>query len=316
MRFRYLSAPFLFLICLFGAASGQQPAASRPISPDDQYVLGPDSEPHAGVPEGKVTEFILKGSKLYPGVYHRWWLYVPAQYDGKHPIALIVFQDGTSFAMRDGEFRVPVVLNNLIAKKELPVMAAVFVDPGEYPDGTHYEKASDGSPLMVETYHKSVRTMEYETLNATYANFLVDEILPQVREYVKITDNPEGRGVAGGSSGGNCAVTVAWERPDQFRKVFSSASSFPLVLRGKTGLPPQVRQSERKPIRIFLQDGANDSSLPEWGIGAERNRDLVSALKDKGYEYRYEFGEGTHSSAHAASIFPEAMRWLWRDYSR
>jgi enterochelin esterase-like enzyme len=312
MRSRYASA--LFLIFVVGAAFGQQGSAAKPVSPDDQYKLGPDSEPHAGVPEGRVTEFMLKDSKLYPGVYHRWWLYVPAQYDGKHSIALMVFQDGTSFAMRDGEFRVPVVLNNLIAKKELPVMAAVFVDPGEYPDGTHYETATDGSPLMVETYHKDVRTMEYETLNATYANFLVEEILPQVREHVKITNDPEGRGVAGGSSGGNCAVTMAWERPDQFRKVFSAISSFPSALRGKTGLPPQVRQSERKPIRIFLQDGVNDSTLPEWGAGAERNRELVAALKDKGYDYQYVFGEGTHTGAHAASIFPEAMRWLWRDY--
>jgi enterochelin esterase-like enzyme len=307
MRLGYLSV--VFLACLLGVAS-------RPLSPDDQYKLGPDSEPHAGAPEGRVTEFMLKDSTLYPGVYHRWWLYVPAQYDGQHPIALMVFLDGTSFTMRDGDFRVPIVLNNLIAKKELPVMAAVFVDPGDYPDGIHYEKAPDGSPLMLETYHKWVRSIEYETLNATYANFLVDEILPLVREQVKITDNPEGRGVAGKSSGGNGAVTVGWERPDQFSKVFSAIGSFPLMLHGKTGLPPQVRQSERKAIRIFLQDGSNDSSYPEWGTGAERNRELVAALKDKGYDYQYVFGEGTHSAAHAAAIFPEAMRWLWRDYPR
>src|SRR6185312_3040765 len=110
-----------------------------------------------------------------------------------------------------------------------PVMAAVFVDPGEYPDGTRYEKAPDGSPLMLETYHKWVRTKEYETLSPTYANFLVEEILPRAREHVKITDDPDGRGVAGESSGANCALTVAFERPDEFRKVFSAVGSYPVA---------------------------------------------------------------------------------------
>jgi enterochelin esterase-like enzyme len=229
----------------------------------------------------------------------------------------MVFQDGTSFVMRDGEFRVPVVLNNLIAKKELPLMAAVFVDPGEPLHGAEYVKASDGSPLFGSTYRISARSREYESLSAAYADFLVDEILPQVRKLVKITDDPEGRGVGGLSSGGICALTVAWERPDQFRKVFSAIGSFPPVLRGVPGLPQLVRVSEHKPLRIFLQDGTHDIAFPfapEWGSAAERHKDLVLALKDKGYDYQYVLGEGSHSPAHAASIFPEVMRWLWRDY--
>jgi enterochelin esterase family protein len=288
-------------------------------SPDDQYVLGSDSQPQSNIPEGKVSEFRLQKSKAYPGFEFTWWLYVPAQYDGKRSIALMVFQDGTAFVTRDGDFRVPTVLNNLIAKKELPVMAAVFVDPGEAPHGVEYAKASDGSPLFGNTYRISARSREYESLNAVYANFLVDEILPQVRKQVKITDDPEGRGVGGLSSGANCAITVAWERPDQFRKVFSAIGSFPSVLRGVPGLPKLVRASARKPLRIFLQDGTNDIALPfapEWGSGAERHKDLVAALKDERYEYQYVLGEGSHSAAHAASIFPEAMRWLWRDYPR
>lgn len=104
--------------------------ADSSASPDDQYVLGQDSEVQPGVPEGKVTEFVLKDSKVFPGYEHKWWLYVPAQYDGKKPIALMAFQDGRTFLSRDGVFRVPVVLNNLIAKGQIPVMAAVFVDPG------------------------------------------------------------------------------------------------------------------------------------------------------------------------------------------
>jgi enterochelin esterase family protein len=234
MRYAYVSISAVLLVsCLFAfVAYGEQVAKAKSLSQYDQYVLGPDSEPSKGVPEGRVTEFWLENSTTYPGVRHRWWLYIPAQYDGKNAIALMVFQDGSEWALRDGEMRVPVVLNNLIAKKELPVMAAAFVDPGEYPDGTHYEKAPDGSPLLLETYHKSVRTMEYETLNSTYADFLVNEILPKVREHVKIADDPDGRGIAGGSSGANCALTVAWERPDQFRKVFSAVGEWKHVNRG------------------------------------------------------------------------------------
>jgi len=311
----------LALMCSLGDARAafSDSAPCTCSSPDGQYVLGPDSQPQPNIPEGSVSEFRLQQSKAYPGFEFTWWLYVPAQYDGKQSIALMVFQDGTEFVMRDGDFRVPVVLNNLIAKRELPLMAAVFVDPGEASHGAQYAKATDGSPLIGDTYRISARSREYESLSAYYADFLVDEILPQVRKRVKITDNPEGRGVGGLSSGANCALTVAWERPDQFRKVFSAIGSFPSVLRGVPGLPQLLRGSEHKPLRIFLQDGTNDVAFPfapEWGSRAERHTDLVAALKDKGYEFQYVLGEGSHSPAQAASIFPEAMRWLWRDYPR
>lgn len=295
--------------CLLLAAllASNTASADSPTSPDDQYVLGPDSEVQAGVPEGKVIEFVLKDSKIFPGYEHKWWLYVPAQYDGKKPIALMAFQDGRTFLTRDGVFRVPVVLNNLIAKGSIPVMAAVFVDPG-----VSYPKAPDGSPLN----GGSNRSFEYDTVSADYATFLLDEILPQVKKHVRITDDPEGRGIAGYSSGGICAFNAAWHRPDRFRKVFSNNGSF-VNIRGGNVYPDLVRQSERKPIRVFLQDGIRDAlpSFPglDWPEG---NKAMAAALDEKGYDHRFVLGEGTHSPRHAAALFPDAMKWLWRDYPK
>jgi enterochelin esterase family protein len=276
-------------------------------SPDDQYVLGPDSQVQPGVPEGKVTEFVLEDSKVFPGYEHKWWLYVPAQYDGKKPIALMAFQDGRTFLTRDGVFRVPVVLNNLIAKGQIPVMAAVFVDPG-----VSFPKAPDGSPLN----GGSNRSVEYDTVSADYANFLLQEILPEVKKHVQITDDPDGHGIAGYSSGGICAFNAAWQRPDRFRKVFSNNGSF-VNIRGGNVYPDLVRQAERKPIRVFLQDGVRDAltSFPDlnWPAG---NKAMAAALEEKGYDHQFVLGEGTHSPKHAAAIFPDAMRWLWRDYPK
>jgi enterochelin esterase-like enzyme len=298
LRLRRARCPFISVLLTLASIIAE-PAVAEAVSPDDRYVLGRDSQAQPGVPEGKVTEFTLANSKTFPGFERKWWLYIPAEYDGKTAIALMVFQDGSSYADRDGSWRVPIVLNNLIARRELPVMAAVFVDPGD-------------RPLIRDSSNRSV---EYDTLSAAYANFLLEEILPEVRMHVQITDDPEGRGIAGHSSGGICAFTVAWQRPDQFRKVLSANGSFTNI-RGGNVYPELVRQSEKKPIRIFQQSGEHDMVHPEWGIWSEANKAMAAALDEKGYDHQFAFGEGTHSPAHAASIFPDAMRWLWRDYPR
>lgn len=298
------------IILLFSSMLfGQTPTGLKTQSPDDQYVLGPDSQPQAGIPEGKVMEFTLADSKTFPGFEHKWWLYIPAQYDGKKPVALMIFQDGQGYVTRDGSWRVPVVLNNLIAKKEIPVMAAVFVNPGV----SQQRKASDGSPFESQ----SNRSVEYDTLSDAYAKFLIEEVLPEVRKHVKISDDPEGRGIAGLSSGGICSFTVVWQRPDQFRKVLSFIGSF-VNIRGGNVYPDLVLQAAKKPICVFQQDGAHDAlggvyELLDWPAG---NKAMAAAFEAKGYDHKFVFGDGTHSSRHGASIFPDAMRWLWRDYPR
>ena len=304
----WLSILTIYVIPL-GVLAQQRAATPKPPSPDNQYVLGPDSQPQAGVPEGKITAFTLPNSRTYPGFQHKWWLYIPAQYDGKKTAPLMIFQDGEGYVRRDVGWHVPVVLDNLIEKKQLPVMVAVFVEPGE-----PFVKPSDAKALASA---KSLqRSIEYDTLSAAYATFLLKEILPEVRKHVRITNNPEGHGIGGHSSGGICAFTVAWQRPDQFRKVFSANGSF-VNIRGGNAYPEIVRHTKRKPIRIFQQDGARDTVQGYESLSwPEGNKALAAALDEKGYDHKWVFGEGTHRPRHAAAIFPEVMRWLWRDYQR
>lgn len=292
-------------------AAGQEPKKEAPKkpSPDDQYKLGPDSLEQPGVPKGKVTEFELPDSKTYPGFARKWYMYVPAQYDGKTPAALMVFQDGGGYQSRTGAWRVPTVFDNLIHKKEMPVTVAVFVNPGDKPlkPGEAPRKRPDGRPASPMN-----RSIEYDTLSDKYATFLLTEILPLVEEKVKITSNPEGRAICGASSGGICAFTVAWQRPDQFRKVLSTIGSFTNI-RGGHKYPELVRASEKKPIRVFQQDGTGDL-VNQFGSWPEANKAMAAALAEKGYDHKIVWGEGTHNPKHGASILPDALRWLWRDY--
>lgn len=277
------------LVLVAADARGQ---VAPPTSPDEKYTLGPDSRPQPGVPEGRVTEFTLVDSKVYPGYRHKWWLYVPAQYDGKTPLALMVFLDGAylSFVQREGAWRVPVVLDNLIARKELPHMAAIFIDPGE--------RIRD--PNEFEDH----RSYEYDTLNDRYATFLLSEILPEAHKHVKLSADPNRRGIAGRSSGGIGAFTVAWQMPNEFRKVFSANGSF-VNIRGGGVYPEIIRQERPRPLRVFLQDGVNDSLGGEFkGLNwPEGNRAMAAALALRGYDYQLAMGDGTHSGRHGAAIF-------------
>ena len=294
-----------FTLVTAGLLCAQQP---KKTSPDDQYKLGPLSQPQKGVPEGKVTEHEWTDSKVYPGTVRKYWVYVPAQYKADKPACLMVFQDGGGYVKRDGSWRVPVVFDNLIAKKDMPVTVAVFINPGEAQrkPGEEPAKRPDGRPAPPKN-----RSTEYDSLGPTYSKFLLEEILPEVSKTVKLSANPEHRAIAGSSSGGICAFTVAWERPDQFRKVFSTIGSFTNI-RGGNAYPGMVLKTEKKPIRVFLQDGSNDL-VNQFGSWPEANKAMAAALKEKGYDHQFVFGEGSHSPKHGASIFPDAMKWLWRD---
>jgi enterochelin esterase-like enzyme len=275
----------------------------KDIESDSQYSLGPDSQPHAGVPEGNIQEFGPTESRIFPGFEHEWWLYIPAQYTDQKPIPVMIFLDGEWWVKRNGHWRAPVVLDNLIARKELPVMAAVFVSPGASIG------KSKGKAFL------SNRQEEYDTLSGAYASFLLEEIFPQVRKHVHIAKDAAGRGIAGCSSGGIASFTVAWQRPDQFRKVISFSGSF-ADLRGGQIYPELVRQGKRKPIRVFQHVGTNDmvlEGLPSW---LDENRLMSAALDETHYDHKYVVDHGTHCSVGAASILPDAMRWAWRDYSR
>jgi enterochelin esterase family protein len=290
----------LFLSFVSVASTSQAADTPKKADPNAQYVLGPDSKPQEGVPKGKVTKYEWKESKNFPGTIHDYWVYVPAQYDGKTPACVFVCQDGIQYSA-------PVVFDNLIAKKQMPVTIGIFINPGYFPPKDGEPATRNGKPNT-----RSNRSVEYDSLGDRYAKFLLEEILPEVSKEYKLTDNPEGRCIAGASSGGICAFTVAWEHPEAFRKVYSSIGSFTNI-RGGNVYPELVRKSEKKPIRVYQQDGKNDI-VNRFGSWPEANKAMNAALEEKGYDHKFTVGEGTHNGRHGAAIFPEVMRWMWRDW--
>src|SRR5712692_672557 len=206
------------------------------------YKLGPDSQRQPGVPEGKITKLRWEHSAVYPNTGYDWWLYVAAQYDGKIPAAIMVLLDGGGYVSETGPVRAPIVFDNLIHAGTMPVTIGVFINPGRVNGDTS------------TNYTTAQRSLEYDTVSDQYARFLLEEIIPQVRKTYRITDDPQGWGIGGVSSGGIAAFTVAWQRPDKFRRVVSHVGSFANI-RGGQAYPDLIRQSPPKPIRVFLQDG-------------------------------------------------------------
>ena len=266
----------------------------------DDYKIGPDSKEQPGVPKGTVTQARWESKQVYPGTTRDYWVYVPAQYDGKSPACVMVFQDGRAYVENHMAFRVPIVFDNLIHKGEMPVTIGIFINPGTFPATKEHEKA------------RSNRSFEYDTVSDQYARFLLEEILPEVGKKYRLTDDPEGRAICGISSGGICSWTVAWQKPDQFRKVLSHVGSFTNI-RGGYVYPSLIRQEPPKPIRIFLQDGSNDldKKFGNWPLA---NQEMAAALKFAHYDYKFVLGDGGHNGKQGGSILPDSLRWLWRDY--
>lgn len=271
-----------------------------PLSADDPYALGPDSMQQDGVPAGTVTHHRWTESKIFPGTERDYWIYVPAQYDASKPACVMVFQDGGGYVQREGAWRVPNVFDNLIHHGEMPVTIGIFVNPGVVP--------STGE----ETIERYNRSYEYDAMNDNYASFLVEEILPEVAKHHNLSDDPSDRAICGSSSGAIAAFSVAWHRPDQFRRVLSTIGTY-VGLRGGNEYPTLIRKTEPKPIRVFLQDGSNDLNIygGDWWVA---NQAMLSALEWAGYDVTHRWGEEGHNSKHGAAILPDALRWLWRDY--
>lgn len=267
---------------------------------DEVYQLGADSQVQEGVPKGTVTEHVWK-SEIFPGTIRRYWVYVPAQYDAATPAAVMVYQDGHAYVDPNGQFRATVVMDNLIHRGSMPVTIGIFIDPG------HTTPELPEAPGWRPT--PANRSFEYDTLSDQYARFLIDEILPEVGKELNLTDDPQRRAICGISSGGICAWTVAWERPDVFRRVLSHVGSFTNI-RGGHNCEALIRKTDRKPIKVFLQGGSGDLDN-EHGNWPLANQQMAAALKFKGYDYRFEFGEGGHSGVHGGAILPESLEWLW-----
>jgi enterochelin esterase family protein len=262
----------------------------------EAYEAHPDSKERSGVPKGGVKQMPPWESRIFEGTTRDWWVYVPAQYTAETPASVMVFQDGSGYK----DF-VPTVFDNLIAKGDMPVTVGVFIQPGVFKDG------------------RANRSFEYDTLSDQYARFLLEEILPEVEKTVKLRHEAASRAIAGASSGGICAFTVAWERPNEFSKVLSWIGSFTNIASGKTvregghNYEALVRKTPKKPIRVFLQDGENDldNANGNWPLA---NQTLAKSLSYAKYDYRFELGHGFHSNRHGRAILPDTLRWLWRDF--
>lgn len=281
---------------------------------DNFYKLGPDSLPMEGVPKGKLIGPTTLPCEVYPGTSHTYWVYVPAQYDAKQPAALTIFNDGQAMINMNGDVRMPNVFDNLIFRREMPVTIGVFINPGRRPDQPEPSPRDWGD-------RNTNRPTEYNTPDDKYARVIVDELMPVIAKQYNISPDAEMHAIGGASSGAIAAFSVAWERPNQFRKVISVVGSF-VNLRGGHVYPERVLASEKKPIRVFFQDGVNDNRAlrgdkydpdRDWHL---QNVRLVEALTQKGYDVNYTWGIGLHGQKQGGAIMPEMMRWIWRDYPR
>jgi enterochelin esterase-like enzyme len=290
-------------MALFGLRFRRGPQAETGPAPNNGYQLGVDSLVRAGVPKGQLRQLPLPPSAVYPGYAHAAWLYLPAGHAPGEPLSLMVFLDGHHLMAPEGPWRAPTVLDNLIADRGLPPMAAVFINAGT---------TAHDHGLASEQ-----RSLEYDTVGGDYPEFLTREVFPEIARFAVIADDPAARGIAGVSSGGICAFNAAWRRPDVFSKVFSAIGSF-VDIRGGGAYPSIVEASDRKALRVFLQDGVHNSLSGQfdgldWTAG---NRAMARALAARGYDYQLVMGRAGHTPEHGGAIFPAAMRWLWRDHPR
>ncbi len=288
MRKIFTAALFFFQFSLFSQ------------TPTENYPVDSASVEHTGVPKGEVMKFTFDSSKIFPGTWREYWVYVPAEYNPGTPACVYINQDGI-------QWNAPTVFDNLIYSKEMPVTIGVFINPG-------IVKAKD--TLALNRYNRS---FEYDGLGDAYARFILNEILPEVEKQktsdgraIHLSAKGNDRAIGGSSSGAVCAFTAAWEKPDEFSRVFSAIGTY-IGLRGAERYPTLIRKYEPKPIKIFLQDGSNDLNIyaGDWW---KANETMERALTFAGYDVQHVWGEGQHNGKQGTSLFPAAMRWLWKDW--
>lgn len=254
------------------------------------------------VAAGEVLKRSFNTSEIYPMTSRDYWIYIPVAYDASKPACLFVCLDGITY-------NAPTVFDNLIATDQMPVTIGVFVSPGVVRD-------ADGGVIRYN------RSNEFDRTDGTFAKFLIEELLPEVERQtasdgrpIRLSTDPNDCAIAGSSSGGICAFSAAWARPDRFARVFSAVGTY-VSMRGGNEYQAVIRKTEPKRLRIFLQDGLYDVWNGIFGDWYEANILVESALNFSGYEVAHAWGRGGHSNAHADRIFPDVMRWLWKGWPR
>lgn len=272
-------------------------------NPTESYSEDAASIEQVGIPKGEILKFTFENSKIFPGTWREYWIYVPAQYNPEKPACVYVNQDGI-------QWKAPTVFDNLIHSKEMPITIGIFV--------MHGKVRAENGEVALDRFNRSY---EYDGLGDNYVRFLLEELLPEVEKQkttngraINLSKNGNDRAIGGSSSGAVCAFTAAWERPNEFSRVFSAIGTY-VGLRGADRYSTLIRKYEPKPIKIFLQDGTNDLNIyaGDWW---KANETMERALTFAGYDVKHIWGEGGHNGKHGTSIFPEAMRWLWKDYPK
>jgi enterochelin esterase-like enzyme len=266
----------------------------------------PDSYPIGGVTRGKLSERKTLTSRVYPGMSSNYWVYVNP---GANPIEgapLMVWQDGETIVGHQDlmRLRLQIVTDNLVAKKLIPPMVHVLIQPGT--------DAQEG---------RVMRSIEYDTVSNRYGRYLLEEVMADVEKAYKIRHDAYSRAIAGASSGAICAFNVAWYYPDQFSRVLSHIGSYSAIQwhpennqDGGYIVPYHVRREPQKNLRIWLSDGADDieSNAGSWPLN---NIQLANSLKIRGYDFHFRFGVSMHAIAQGALDLPESLIWLWRGYN-
>ena len=264
------------------------------------YARTTDADSKPGVPQGTVTPATFSASAVYPDTSWSYWVYVPDQYDGTVPVSLLVLTDGGVYQNNgnNASYRTPTVLDNLIDEDAMPTTIAVFIDPG----------VKNGD---------STRSLEYNTPDAAYVTFLMDELLPAAVGGFNITNDPSLRAIGGRSSGGAAAFTAGWERPDAFGLIYTTLGSFVQLRANDDGdfadkYPPLIDVGPNKPMRVTLLSGINDLDN-QFGNWRDAHMAMTTALDCAGYRYRSGFGESIHGdNSHPHDEFGNDLRWLFK----
>lgn len=268
----------------------------------------PDSYPQPGVAKGQLSEKKVIASKIYPGMKADYWIYVSPGYDTTNGGPLMVWQDGQGLAQGDrSRMRLFTVTENLVHQKRIPPMMHLMIAPG------------------VDANNRSMRSVLYDTVTNKFGRFLIEEVIPEVEKTHKVRADGYSRAIGGESSGAVCAFTAAWFFPDKFSRVHSTIGTYTSIqwkhgnadpaenLDGGNIYPFAIRKQPKRNIRVWLSDGAEDleNNHGSWPL---QNIQMANSLKLSEYDFRFEFGGGTHHAALWAAMLPEALTWLWRDY--
>ena len=262
----------------------------------------PDSYPIADVARGVLSAKKILASKVYPGMSANYWVYTNPGVDTVNGAPLMVWQDGETIVGNQDllRLRLQIVSDNLVAKRLIPPMVHVLIQPGE------------GQPGM--------RSIQYDTVSNTYGKYLLEEVLPDVEKTYKLRNDSYSRAIGGASSGAICAFNAAWYFPDRFSRVLSHIGSYAALqwkpaaqLDGGYIVPYKVGREEKKNLRVWLSDGADDNEgrSGSWPLS---NIALANALKAREYDFHFRFGTSMHAIAQGAMDLPESLAWLWRDY--